>query len=131
MVQYYTSIQDLIDSIKTEEISYRNLHTNIYIKNKDDTIKIPYKSIVRQYLPFFEQTVIEVPLSDMEIPQYRYKPKLLSLHLYGTTELWSSLLEINNMLSIVDFNKDTYKLFKPDDFKVLLNEVMILENIIV
>ena len=127
---YYATIQELIDSIKTEEISYRNLHTNIYIINKEDTIKIPYKSIVRQYLPYFKQIAVDVPLTAPEIPKYRFKPKLLSYHLYGTTELWSALLELNNMVSVIEFDRDTYKVFDPTQFKILLNEVMILEDVI-
>ena len=47
---FYATIQELIDSAKDMEISYRNLHTNVYIKNKEDTIKIPYKSIIKERL---------------------------------------------------------------------------------
>ncbi len=127
---FYATIQELIDSVKDMEISYRNLHTNVYIKNKDDTIKIPYKSILKEYMPFLQSTVLTLQLTAPEVSLYRFKPKKLSYDLYGTTELWSALLEINRMYSIVEFNQEEYKVFDPKEFKTLLNEVMILENVL-
>lgn len=130
-MKFCSTIQELIESVNDMEISYRNLHTTVNIKNKNEIIKIPYKSITREYLPFFNKTIISLPVSDSDIYTYRYKPKKLSLDLYGTTELWSALLEINNMYSITDFTLEKpIKVFEPKEFINLLNEVMILENII-
>ena len=74
---FYATIQELIDSVKDMEISYRNLHTNVYIKNKDDTIKIPYKSILKEYMPFLQSTVLNLQLTAPEVSLYRFKPKKL------------------------------------------------------
>ena len=130
MSSYYPTIQELIDSVNDLEVSYRNLHTNIYIKNKGEIIKIPYKSIIKEYLPFFQSTVVELKLSHAEVIIYRFKPKKLSYDLYGTTELWSALLELNNIYSIIDFDFEKVKVFEPKEFIQLLNEVMILEGIL-
>lgn len=128
---YYSTIQELIDSVKDMEISYRNLHTNVYLRNDGTVIKIPYKSITREYLNYFKPAVVEAELTDAEIAMYKFKPKKLSYDLYGTTELWSVLLELNNLYSIIDFNLETrIKVFEPKTFLKLLNEVMILEEII-
>lgn len=128
---FYATIQELIDSVNDMEISYRNLHTNIYIKNKDDTIKIPYKSIIREYLPYLQSSVVELKFSPEEVSKYRFKPKKLSYDLYGTTELWSALLELNQLYSIIEFNKEVYKVFEPKEFMTLLNEVLILEDVLI
>lgn len=130
MSSYYPTIQELIDSVNDLEVSYRNLHTNIYIKNKGGIIKVPYKSIIKEYLPFFQSTVVELKLSHAEVIMYRFKPKKLSYDLYGTTELWSALLELNNIYSIIDFDFEKVKVFEPKEFIQLLNEVMILEGIL-
>ena len=50
--------------------------------------------------------------------------------LYGTTELWSALLELNGVSSIIDFTFETPKVFNPNTFLKKLNEVMIMEGII-
>lgn len=128
---FYATIQELIDSVNDMEISYRNLHTNIYIKNKDDVIKIPYKSIIREYLPYLQSSVVELKFSPEEVSKYRFKPKKLSYDLYGTTELWSALLELNQLYSIIEFNKEVYKVFEPKEFMTLLNEVLILEDVLI
>ena len=127
---FYPTIQELIDSVNDMEISYRNLHTYAYIKNGDDIIKIPYKSIIAEYMPYFSETVIESEMTPEEIQLYKGKPKKLSYDLYGTTELWSALLELNHMLSITEFQVEKLKVFDPREFLPLLNEVMILEEIL-
>ena len=127
---YYSTIQELIDSVKDMEVSYRNLHSYIYINNGKDMIKIPYKSIIREYLPFFESIIVELPLTPEEVIDYRYKPKKLSYDLYGTTELWSSLLELNNVYSVLDFDLEQVRVFDPKELPKLLNEVLILEEIL-
>lgn len=127
---FYATIQELIDSVNDMEISYRNLHTNVYIKNKDDIIKIPYKSIIMEYLPYFKSSVVELKLGPEEAPKYKFKPKKLSYDLYGTTELWSALLELNQLYSIIEFDKEVYKVFEPKEFMKLLNEVLIIENVL-
>lgn len=130
-MEFYTTITELINSVKDMEISYRNLHTNMYISNKNEIIKIPYKSIIRTYMPFLQKTVIEVNIPDTEINKYKYKPKKISYDLYGTTELWSAILELNNLYSTIDFNISKIKLFDPNEFKRLLNEILIMENKII
>lgn len=127
---FYSTITELIESVNEEEISYRNLHTNAYIKNNNEIIKIPYKSIISDYMPFLKETAIDATFTDDEKEMYRYKPKMLSNDLYDTTELWSALLELNNMVSIADFQTEKIKVFDPDELKELLNEIMIMEGIL-
>lgn len=130
-MEYYATILELINSAKEAEISYRNLHKDILIQNNDSIISVPYSSVIRNYLPFFESTAVYARFSSEEVYKYKFKPKKLSLDLYGTTEIWSALLELNGMYSILDFNLEkTIKVFSPKTFLPLLNEVMIIENIV-
>ncbi len=137
MMKYYSTIDELVDQIKGEDLSYRNLHTPVYIRYEDrftgetDTFVIPYKSVIMDYMPYLRTCAVTLPFDEIEQVKYRYKPKRLSNKLYGTPELWSALLELNNMVSIIDFNlSKPVKVFEPRQFKVLLNEVMILEGIL-
>ena len=66
-----------------------------------------------------------------EVSLYRFKPKKLSYDLYGTTELWDALLELNQMYSIIEFDREKYKVFDPREFKTALNEIMILKDVLV
>lgn len=128
---YCSTIQELIQYIDDEELSYRTTHTNLYIRQNNTTIKIPYKSIVREYLPFLQPCVLQAKFSEPEKNIYRWQPKRLSNDLYGTTEIWSALLELNGKLSILDFDVEgVVKLFEPKGFKKLMNEIMIREGIL-
>ena len=130
VILFYATIQELIDSVEDMEISYRKLHTGIHIKNKDEIIKVPYQSIVRTYLPYFKDMIVTAELTPEELSSYKFKPKKLSYDLYGTTEIWCALLELNNVYSIIDFTMEKPKVFDPKEFIPLMNEILILENII-
>ena len=128
---FYATIEELLDSVDESELNYRSLHSYIYIKNKGEHIKIPYDSILHNYLPFLKETAVTTDFSDMEKVKYQYKPKSLSYDLYGTTELLSVLLELNNMVSLLDLKTDKPILvFDPNEVMELLNEAMIMEGII-
>lgn len=127
---YYATIGELIESVNDAEISYRNLHTNLFIKSNDAVIKVPYKSITREYSNFFSEAAVIAELSSDEYFTYRFKPKKLSYDLYGTTELWSVLLELNGLNSIIEFDLERVKVYEPSTFMKLLNEVLILEKVI-
>lgn len=129
---YYATIQDLINSVKGVEISYRNLHSSIMIRNNNEVIKLPFSSIIKKYMDFLEPTAVECTFNEGEKKKYRFSPKKISAELYGTTEFWSAILELNNMVSIIDFDtmNKTVKVFEPKEFMSRLNEILILEGII-
>ena len=127
-----TTIDDLIDWGKTQEISYRNLNGRVYINNlsNNEVIRIPLNSVMGEYRYFLKPYMVEITMNDEELYLYQYKPKSLSYKLYGTTELWSTLLMINNCVSKIDFDKAKIKVLDPKRIKVFINEVLILEKII-
>lgn len=129
---YYATIQDLINSVKGVEISYRNLHSSIMIRNNNEVIKLPFSSVIKKYMDFLEPTAVECTFNEGEKKKYRFSPKKISAELYGTTEFWSAILELNNMVSIIDFDtmNKTVKVFEPKEFMSRLNEILILEGII-
>lgn len=127
-----TTIDDLINWGKTQEISYRNLNGEVYINNlsNNEVIRIPLNSVMGEYRYFLESYMVEITMNDEELYLYQYKPKSLSYKLYGTTELWSTLLMINNCVSKIDFDKAKIKVLDPKRIKSFINEVLILEKII-
>ena len=127
-----TTIEELVNWGKTQEISYRNLHGEVYINNisNNEVIRIPLNSVMGEYRYFLEPYTIEITMSDDELYLYQYKPKSLSFKLYGTTELWPTLLMINNCISKIDFDKKKIKVLDPKRIKAFINEVLILEKII-
>jgi hypothetical protein len=50
-----------------------------------------------------------------------YKPKLFSFMVYGTTELWLSVLRLNRMRNITEFHKPVVAVYEPNQLKQLMN----------
>lgn len=126
------TIEELVRQGEESEISYRNLHTDLVVtyNNTGETVRVPLESLFGKYRYFLEKTIVPAKLHDVEFEVYRFKPKALSDRLYGTTEFWSGLLEINHCLSVIDFNNPNIKVYDPLQVKSLINEILILEGII-
>ena len=71
--------------------------------------------------------MIDVEMSDKEFEKYKYKPKLLCVELYDNIDLAPLILRMNNMLSVLEFNKKNIKLFKTSVISYL-NEMKNLEK---
>lgn len=112
------------------ELSYNVLHENAIIKSVDTTttIAIPFKSLTNKYKDFLSNIIIELPLTEAEQEKYKYKPKLVSEELYQTTEFWDQILILNNAVSVIDFTPKVLKVYDPEQLKLYLNEILILEE---
>lgn len=126
------TMQDLIEKSKLMEVSYRNLHNYVIIRDKvtEERIRTPFTSIINKYRDFLSDIIYEVTLTDVEYMRYRYAPKTLSQDLYGTTEYWFIIMELNNCITVANFNSKVLKIYEPEGLNAIINEIMILENII-
>ena len=116
---------------KSLEISYRALHHDAYLRDKQSnrTIRIPFMSILSKYRDFLDEIIVEQELTLDEQRVYRWNPKKMSEDFYGTTEFWFMLLVLNNYKSVIEFQPKNYvKMYDTDKFKRYLNEIMILED---
>ncbi len=128
---YYSTIQELIDQVETKEISYRNLHTTFCIRQNNEVIQVPYKSMIREYMDLMAEDAITVSLPADEVRMYKFKPKKLSYDLYGTVELWAGLLELNKMYSTMDLTcEKPFLVFNPETVKEKINEILIQEGVL-
>lgn len=120
-----------IDDIRDLDISYDVLHSKalVYNAETDETIQVPFLSIINKYRNLLSSIIVEGTLSEEEQRLYWYKPKSLSNKIYGTTELWSELLLLNNYVSIIDFTPEKLKYYDPYRFKTYINEILVIENI--
>ena len=122
------TISSLITYSKSLDISHDKIHFKTSLTNSDgDTIVVNTLSLIDKYIDFLQPSIVDVVLSDSEYSKYIYQPKTLCFDMYGTTELWSSVLRINNLTSASEFNIKSLKLFNKKIFD-LLNEILILEK---
>lgn len=132
MALYPTTISDQIEEVKDLDISYRVLHPGIYISSKteNDTIRIPYSSLCNKYKDYLSKIIEEVKLTDGELLMYRYNPKKLSEDLYGSAQLWDTILILNGCVSVRQFSlsRGKVKVYDPNEFKSYINEILITET---
>lgn len=129
---FAATIEDQIEDANGHQLAYRNLHTNAEIDNlvTEEKLVVPFGSIINKYRYFLKPLVLEIEFTHEMKMNYHYSPKRLSMDLYGTTEYWAALLELNNCKSVIDFNMDKVKVYDPDTILDMINEILILEEVI-
>ena len=128
-----STIQGAIAYGMTQDVRYGTYHEITLIQNEQtgEIIRVPAMSLMNKYRHFLQEIVtVKFKMSDEEFRKYKYAPKRLSFDLYGTTEYWSALLELNNCLSISDFNKQWVKAYDPKRLPSYVNEILIKEGLL-
>lgn len=110
------------------EISHAKMHLKSKLDfGKDNIVIVNSDSLPNKYWDYILSQTYKVNLTDHEYLTYRYQPKLYCYDKYGTTELWSLLLKVNNMTCAAEFNTKSFLGFYDDIFTVI-NEILILED---
>ena len=86
------------------------------------------KNIIDDYLYELSYQAVSIQLTDAEFIKYKYKPKLLSSDVYGTTDLYYMLLKLNNLYSIKQFNINPVLMLKKNDITTLLANIYNAES---
>ena len=116
----YSNLSDFIYQGRQNTISYQNLS---YVQPFED-IKFPIFNVVTyDYLQEFKDAAVTINLTNDEFDKYKYKPRLLSIDLYGTTELFFVILAVNGMASEKEFSKQTIKLIPVSTLKNMMQQV--------
>lgn len=123
-----STIQSIIEDGKELKMTIKDLSLKEVITNSSGEMFVVnmYNLYEKYYELLLEHTVI-VTLSDLDYQKYRFKPKLLSKDLYGTTELHYMLLRLNYVYSVINFDFNEIRVFNAD-IKQLLNEIMVMES---
>lgn len=126
-----STLPDQVSIAREIDLSYSVLHPKLIIKQNNETenIMVPFSSLVNKYRSYLSNIIMSSTLSESEYRKYCYKPKTLSQDLYESTELWDTLLTLNQCVSIREFNMKTVKFYDPDLLKRYLNEILILEGL--
>ena len=101
-------------------LSLRNFYDTILVTDddsRDHISRIPIGDFFLNYRNELKDIVQAYTLSDMHF----YRPKSLSLELYGTTEMWLSLMRINEFRSIIEFDLPVIKIYNPTAVRELIS----------
>lgn len=112
----------------TIEIGIENAYnlTNTTMFKNIRGFRIPESNVLRnKYRQVIDGLCIELKFTSDEFSKYRYRPKTLSLALYGTVDLWHTLMWLNNIPSATQFDVETLRVIDPKHLKEIR---MILEK---
>ncbi len=123
-----STIQQLITAGKHLQYTSDTLSLKEHIKLADGTVVVfNLYSLLDRYMDELEQFIMTIELSDEEYLKYRFQPKRLCLDIYNCPDLAPLILKINNMVSLLEFDKQSVRLFKTNIIKIL-NEIKTLEK---
>lgn len=111
--------QYVIDG-KQAIISLRKFYDTVLITNRDRSdhvFRIPVGDLFLNYRDQLANSVVLYQLPENHLRQ----PKRLSEELYGTTEMWLSLLRLNGMRNVTEFNRRLIKVYDPDTVRELID----------
>lgn len=127
-LQQCNTISDLIAYGKSLKISHDALYFKAsLIDGENNNIIINQFSLIDKYYDYIIKISKPYTFNDQEYMKFRFKPKTLSYEVYGTTELWSLLLRINNIISTAQFDVHSLIIPTAEIFDVL-NEILILDK---
>lgn len=114
-----TYIDQYIEDGNRAIVSLQNLYDSKKIETaeKDHIFKVPWNDFFLKYRKELDDITEwqSIPESNF------YKPKMVSLELYGTTELWVGLLRVNNMKNVSEFHYPIIKVYTPQFLMELIN----------
>ena len=94
----------------------------IYEKINEE-LYVPFKNVLNDYMDELKQLSVLVELSDSEYNKYMYKPRLLSYDIYGTTDLYHVILNINNIFNEKQFKPKKLRLIKKKELVEALSQI--------
>lgn len=115
-----TYIDKYIQDGQNSSISLKNLYDTYLVSTKNDNshiFRVPFYDFFTEH-----KSELSKLIEYYQCPEYMfYKPKLLSLDLYKTTELWLSILRLNGMRNITEFHQPFIKIYNPAGLERLIN----------
>lgn len=122
------TVEDFIEMGASDEMTYKNFSVLVNFIGKGSVVEYTQDNVIYDYMDELLEKSVVLELSDNDFVKYRYKPKLLSYDIYGTTELYFVIMALNGMCNIKDFNKRKLKLLYKSDLISMLNEIYSAES---
>lgn len=115
-----TYIDEFIHDGQSAVMSTKNFYETILVGsvNKPDHIfRIPTSDFFIKYKDQLAGIIQYYSVSESKF----YQPKTVSYEIYQTTEMWLSLLRLNDMRNITEFHTPIIRIYNPTDFNNLIN----------
>lgn len=117
-----STIKRFINEYNTDEFTIDKCFLKeILIKDDGGKIIINDMEIFDEYLEELSSKCRYIQMDDAKLNYFKYNPKLFSYEIYGTTELWFLILQLNEMHTCAEFDRNTLKLFPTSIVDIILD----------
>lgn len=129
MNDMFDTLDDQIANGSFHETSFNELTTELLITDMmtERKLNIPYENLINKYRYFLEDYIVTKELNDDEYRIFKNNPQALSMALYGHIHLWHSLLELNHVVSKINFTKRKIKYYEPSVVDSIINDIKLKE----
>ena len=126
---YYTAERQIAEG-QNLEITDTAMRLKSLVKlNENRYLLINIKSILYKYRPILNQHRRKYKITGRDEIYYQYRPTILSYDMYGTIELAPLILEMNGMVSAIEFVGLSNGIWLYDtSVAEVLNEILIMEE---
>lgn len=114
-----TYINKYISDGNSSVLSLKNLYETVLVTDEDGNklFKIPLNDF---FIKYKDQLRDIVEFHPIPMTMF-YRPKIASLDLYSTTELWLALLRLNGMRNVTEFHYPIIQIYNPTELFELIN----------
>ena len=116
------TVDQMIALKNSDAITYKNF--SILQKSlQDDSLVYSIDNVIYDYMDEINQYKRLVGFSDMEVVKYKYKPKLFSYDVYGSTECYFVIMALNGICNVKEFDliDNTIWALNPNDMYTIMN----------
>lgn len=114
------------DTLTKDKIQFKNIE----IMDDDKKMIIPYEDIFHRYRADLASLIVCRELTENEKRRWFYNPKVMSYDLYGTTELWFTIIELNEIYSLTQLNMSPMKMYSSNIVQ-LISRINALEKVVI
>ena len=120
------TIPDEVEKGNDIDVSHGNMQFKTRFSDFDEKrhIVVSHQSLICKFYRVLGDYITTKPLEEAEERRYYQKPKLLSMDEYGTPELWSWILYINNCKTISNFTPTKEVRIFTQDIDRAINEIL-------
>lgn len=102
------------DTVTIDKLQIKNIE--VYENRK---LILPWEDILKKYRGDLESHIQTITMTDQQQRRWMYNPKVMSYDLYGTTELWFTIVQLNEVYSTTQLNMNPIKAYSASILKVL------------
>ena len=107
-----STIEEFIEEYSNLDISYDKMHfKELDVFDNGDKVILLSDSVLSKYRNDLDEIATTKEFTAREESKYFCNPQYLSYDLYGSTQYWHLLLELNNMYSAIEFTRNPIKVY--------------------